>query len=216
MWLAVSVPYLGIGLTCIALAFVRSGQGDMPPAPSAAGGEVAKAPAEKAPVHVRRVAQRTPVFDREAARPLRIVIPSISVSAPVIPLGLNADRTLEVPDGWDDAGWYVDGPEPGERGPAVVAGHVDSTSGPAVFYRIGELHPGQRISVERADGSSVGFRVRAVERWPKDRFPTRRVYHPTRGSALRLITCGGSFDESTGHYLDNTIVYAARMSRRGS
>ena len=143
------------------------------------------------------------------ARPLRIRIPAIGVDARVVRVGLDGGGALEVPSGWGDAGWYVHGPRPGEPGPAVIVGHVDSASGPAVFYRLGALHPGAAIHVMRRDGSAASFRVRRVERWPKDGFPTRRVYGATRGPALRLITCGGSFDRSTGHYLDNTIVFAA-------
>jgi sortase (surface protein transpeptidase) len=134
----------------------------------------------------------------------------------VIPLGLNPDRTLEVPRNWEQTGWYTGGPEPGEQGPAVIAGHVDSTSGPAVFYKLGELRRGAVISVRRADDSTVRFRVHGVERWPKDRFPTRRVYRPTSDASLRLITCGGAFNSSSGHYLDNTIVYASRVSAQRS
>ena len=98
----------------------------------------------------------------------------------------------------------------------MIAGHVDSTSGPAVFYRLGELHRGAVISIRRADRSYVRFRVQGVERWPKDRFPTRRVYGRTRTAALRLITCGGAYNSATRHYLDNTIVYAVRVSGQRS
>jgi hypothetical protein len=143
------------------------------------------------------------------ARPVRVVIPSIGVRAPVIPLGLNEDRTLEVPTDFGDTGWWTGGPRPGERGPAVIAGHVDSTSGPAVFYRIGELRPGAAILVVGRDGKRVRFEVDRTEQYPKSNFPTARVYGPTPGPTLRLITCSGDFDESSGHYIDNTVVYAA-------
>jgi LPXTG-site transpeptidase (sortase) family protein len=155
-------------------------------------------------------AGRDPV-DRHAAPPRRIEIPAIGVSAPVIALGLNRDGTMQTPRAWGDAGWYKPGPEPGERGPAVVAGHVDSTTGPAVFYRLRQLRPGNVIRIARGDGSTVGFRVKRIERWPKSDFPTSRVYGPTRGAVLRLVTCSGNFDRSTGHYVDNTIVYASRI-----
>jgi sortase (surface protein transpeptidase) len=160
--------------------------------------------------------RRSPPIDRVAAPPRWIRIPAIGVSAAVVPLGLNPDRTLQTPQEWGQTGWYTGGPEPGERGPAVIAGHVDSTSGPAVFYRLGELHRGALISIRRADRSRVRFRVQGVERWPKDRFPTRRVYGRTRTAALRLITCGGAFNSASGHYLDNTIVYAVRVSGQPS
>ena len=121
---------------------------------------------------------------------------------------------METPDDWDKTGWYEPGNEPGERGPAVITGHVDSTSGPAVFYRLRELRRGNLIRVRRADGSVVRFRVEGLERWPKATFPTRRVFGRTSTSTLRLVTCGGSFDASSGHYRDNTIVYAARLRER--
>jgi len=98
----------------------------------------------------------------------------------------------------------------------VIAGHVDSTQGPAVFYRLHKLHRGDRIRVTMADGSVVGFRVEGLERWPKAEFPARRVFGRTRAAALRLVTCSGEFDASTGHYVDNTIVYAAREPVRRS
>jgi LPXTG-site transpeptidase (sortase) family protein len=126
----------------------------------------------------------------------------------VIDLSLNADETLEVPEDYDDTGWWKDGPEPGERGAAVIAGHVDSRTGPAVFYRLHELRAGDEIRVHRTDGTRARFVVRRLERHPKDDFPTHRVYDRTREPTLRLVTCSGDFDVATGHYLDNTIVFA--------
>jgi hypothetical protein len=151
------------------------------------------------------------VVDADAARPRRIRVPAIGVSAKVIPLGLKKDGTIQTPKAWGEAGWYEPGPEPGERGPAVVVGHVDSKSGPAVFYRLRALRRGDVISIDRRDGTVVRFSVQRLERWPKSDFPTRRVYGPTVGAALRLVTCGGAFNFSTGHYVDNTIVYAVRI-----
>jgi sortase (surface protein transpeptidase) len=154
------------------------------------------------------------VADREAPRPRHIDIPAIGVSAVVVPLRLAPDGSMETPERWGDTGWYEPGSEPGERGPAVIAGHVDSTSGPAVFYRLRELRRGNMVRVRRAGGSVVRFRVEGSERWPKATFPTRRVFGRTPISTLRLVTCGGSFDSSTGHYADNTIVYAVRVRER--
>jgi sortase (surface protein transpeptidase) len=134
------------------------------------------------------------------------------VRAPVIRLGLNDDRTLEVPKDYSETGWWSGGYAPGEPGPAVIAGHVDSKSGPAVFYELDELQLGDRVKVRRADGSVVTFAVERIERYPKDEFPTAAVYGRTPGPTLRLITCSGDFDESTGHYVDNTIVFASRIS----
>jgi Sortase domain len=161
-----------------------------------------------------RVRRLVDLVDREAPPPRRIAIPAIGVSADVVPLRLEPDGTMQSPDDWRETGWYEPGREPGERGPAVIAGHVDSTSGPAVFYRLRELRRGDVIRIRRADGSVVRFRVEGLERWPKAEFPTRRVFGRTRVSALRLVTCSGDFDASTGHYVDNTIVYAARVPIR--
>jgi Sortase domain len=154
------------------------------------------------------------VADREAAPPRRISIPAIGVRARVVSLQRSPDGTMETPENFDNAGWYQPGSEPGERGPAVIAGHVDSTSGPAVFYRLRELKRGNLVRISRADGSVVRFRVEGLERWPKAAFPTRRVFGGTRLAALRLVTCSGNFDASTGHYVDNTIVYATRLPVR--
>jgi hypothetical protein len=208
----VSVLLFAVGAVCVGLALGRSSGPSAPLAPAVEGPRVSPQVALGRPQPVRE----TPPIDRSAAPPRWIRIRAIGVSAPVIPLGLNPDRTLETPREWGQTGWYKGGPEPGERGPAVIAGHVDSTSGPAVFYRLGELHRGALISIRRADHTSVRFRVQGVERWPKDRFPTRRVYGRTREAALRLITCGGVFNSATGHYLDNTIVYAVRVSGQRS
>jgi sortase (surface protein transpeptidase) len=155
----------------------------------------------------RPVARTTP---RRVTRPRWVKIPAIGVSAPIIPIGLNKDRTIQVPPEFGKAGWYRLGPKPGERGPAVIVGHVDSKTGPAVFYRLRELKRGDSIVIRGAHGSTVRFRVNGLERWPKAEFPTRRVYGRTSGSVLRLVTCSGSFDASSGHYVDNTIVFAAR------
>jgi sortase family protein len=154
------------------------------------------------------------IVDREAAPPRRIRIPAIGVSAPVVALGLNPDGTMQTPESVSVAGWYRPWREPGERGAAVITGHVDSVSGPGVFYRLRDLRRDDLIRIKRADGSVVAFRIEGLERWPKVEFPTQRVFRPTRISTLRLVTCSGNFDTSTGHYVDNTIVYAARVPVR--
>ena len=144
----------------------------------------------------------------EMPPPTRITIPAIGVSAPVIPLGLNPDGTLEVPKDFDDTGWFTEAAEPGELGAAVIAGHVDSKSGPAVFYRLRALRRGDLIDITLKDRSKVRYVVTSSLQVPKDRFPTDRVYAQTSRPTLRLITCGGEFDGSTGQYLDNYIVFA--------
>ncbi|MFF2075462.1 class F sortase [Kitasatospora sp. NPDC058162] len=141
--------------------------------------------------------------------PARLLIPSIGVDAPVADLGLNADGTVQVPsaDHADQVGWYRNGPTPGEPGPAVLIGHLDTKYGPAVFQRLPELHPGDRIGVRRADGRTVDFTVRSMLQAAKDHFPTDTVYGDTPGPALRLITCGGRIG-ADGHWTDNIIVLA--------
>ena len=156
----------------------------------------------------RPAAQPATVRARQMPRPVRIVIPAIRVSAPVIPLGLNRDRTLQVPKNFAQTGWFVGGPEPGEVGPAVIVGHVDSKAGAAVFYRIRALRRGDLIKVSLKGGSSVRFVVRSTRKVPKKRFPTKLVYGRTKLPTLRLVTCDGAFDRSTGHYVDNFIVFA--------
>jgi sortase (surface protein transpeptidase) len=135
-------------------------------------------------------------------------IPSIDVETSMIELGLLPDGSLEAPEDFDVAGWYAAGPEPGEPGPSVIAGHVDSQHGPAVFYRLRELQPGAEVKVQAEDGTSVDFRVERIEMHPKDAFPTEAVYADTPGPTLRLITCGGEFDRDEGSYRDNVVVFA--------
>jgi sortase (surface protein transpeptidase) len=145
---------------------------------------------------------------KQMPRPTRIVIPAIGVNAPVIKLGRNSDGTAEVPANFADAGWFEPGPEPGELGAAVILGHVDSKSGPGVFYRLPALRRGDRIRVVLANGKTLQFVVTGLMQAAKNRFPTKLVYRKTPRSTLRLVTCGGAFDTSSGHYLDNYIVFA--------
>lgn len=139
--------------------------------------------------------------------PWGVWLPRLDVAASLAPLGLEEDGQLEVPDHPDVAGWYAGGPRPGEVGPAVVAGHVDSRTGPAVFARLDELRPGDVAHLVYRDGFVATYRIAGVERFPKHRFPTEAVYGDTEMPVLRLITCGGSFDRSAGSYRDNVIAY---------
>ncbi|HEX3610342.1 MAG TPA: class F sortase [Sporichthyaceae bacterium] len=147
-----------------------------------------------------------------ASAPVRIDIAAIDVHAPVIPLGLADDGTLEVPapgPGYGNVAWYDRSPSPGEVGPAILTGHLDSAhDGPSVFYRLGALRPGDRVRITRADGSQVTFRVATVTRYPQRNFPVEDVYGNLDHPGLRLITCGGDLDPHTRHYLDNVVVYA--------
>jgi hypothetical protein len=145
-----------------------------------------------------------------ASAPVALRIPSIKVDTKgLVDLGLDAKGRLEAPKDFQLAGWYAAGPTPGEFGPSVIAAHVDSHLGPAVFYHLGALKKGATVMVERKDGSTATFVVDGVERYPKARFPTSVVYADTGGRAeLRLITCGGDIDRQSGHYIDNVVAYA--------
>jgi hypothetical protein len=140
--------------------------------------------------------------------PVRLRVPAARVNTALQPLGRSADGTIAVPDDPDVAGWYAQGPRPGEPGPAVILGHVDSVTGPAVFFHVARLSRGDAIAVDSADGRTFTFRVTDVTRVPKNQFPTDLVYLPTLQPALRLVTCGGSFDTAAHSYRDNVIVFA--------
>jgi Sortase domain len=144
-----------------------------------------------------------------APSPVRLRIPSIAVDTGLERLGLNGDGTIEVPADPREAGWYTNGPSPGEQGPAVVLGHLDSATGPAVFSRLAALRPGGQVVLTREDGSTVTFRVERVATFPVDRFPSDQVYGATPDPELRLITCGGQFSLAQRRYLSNVVVFAA-------
>ena len=145
---------------------------------------------------------------QKVAVPVRVRIPTIGVRSTLARLGRAPDGTVEVPRRWEQAGWYAGGFRPGQPGPAVVLGHVDSHNGRAVFYELRRLRPGATVLVDRADHTTARFRVTRVERYRKTRFPSDLVYFPTLEPSLRLVTCGGSFDPASGHYRDNVIVLA--------
>ena len=179
-----------------ALGVSERGSFDRPaPVPRVAGFEVGRLPA---PVEVSGA----------AGPPVRLVISGIGVDTSLVRLGLEADGGMQVPGDFGRAGWFAGGPPPGEPGPAVIAGHVDSRSGPAVFYRLRELRPGDEVVVERADGARLRFLVERLGRYPKTGFPTAAVFGPVPTAALRLVTCAGDFDRARGSYRDNLVVFA--------
>jgi len=139
--------------------------------------------------------------------PERVRVGAIGVDAEVEQIDVGAGGALNPPTDFHRAGWFAKGAAPGDLGPAVLAGHVDTRSGPAVFYRLRELKPGDTVEVVRGP-KTLTFQVTATESFAKSAFPTDRVYGPTPVPELRLITCGGDFDDGTGHYADNLIVYA--------
>lgn len=152
------------------------------------------------------------------SHPVAIDIPTISVQSELQHLGLTAEHTLEVPapgPHYNEAAWYKYSATPGAPGPAVILGHVDSAAdGPSVFFSLRELQPQDQILVTRADGVVAVFEVDSIGRYPKVEFPTELVYGNTDHAALRLITCGGEFDEADGHYLDNIVVFASLVGAR--
>ncbi|WP_175470120.1 class F sortase [Curtobacterium sp. MCBA15_001] len=145
---------------------------------------------------------------KSTATPVRVTIPAIGVDASLEDLHRGSAGELDPPKGWDNAGWFSDGIVPGEVGPAVIAGHVDSPTSAAVFFRLDELVSGDQIHVAMSDGSTRTFTVDRTERAAKSAFPTSDVYGVTPTPTLRLITCDGTFDTATGHYTDNLIVFA--------
>jgi sortase (surface protein transpeptidase) len=146
--------------------------------------------------------------EERPAPPASLVIPSIGVETELEHLAVRDDGTLAPPADFGRAGWFSEGPAPGERGPAVIVGHVDSRDGPAVFYRLAELRAGDLVEVARTDGSAIRFEVTDTFEATKDAFPTKAVYGPTAGPTLRLVTCTGAFDRTSRHYVSNLIVYA--------
>jgi hypothetical protein len=147
--------------------------------------------------------------------PVSVAIPTIGVKSKLLRLGRNNDGTMAVPNLITSAGeaaWYKYSVTPGQIGTAVIEGHVDSYQGPAVFFRLGALRPGNRINVTLADGITAVFRVTGVREYAKNKYPANTVYAPVNYAALRLITCGGDFDAVTGHYLTSVVVFASLVS----
>ncbi|MEU3718882.1 class F sortase [Streptomyces californicus] len=190
------------------------GVGRQQPAPPAAKNKAgeSRAPATRTPLSDGGASspsgggQRTEALS--ASRPLSITIPAIDVTSPLEDLGLGKNRAMETPRDPDKAGWYTPGPAPGSVGPSVIAGHVTWDGAPAVFFKLTELDPGDRIEVRRADGRTAAFTVDRTAVYPKDEFPTVEVYRNLDHSGLRLITCGGDYSASDSRYADNVVVYA--------
>ncbi|MEO3821590.1 class F sortase [Plantactinospora sp. B24E8] len=152
----------------------------------------------------------------ESSPPVEIDIRALGLAAPVHPVGVAADGTIEVPasDRRDEAGWYDQSPTPGQYGPSVIVGHVDTTTGPAVFHGLSGLRPGTKIEVAREDGSVAIFAVNSVKRFNKSQLPVDRVYGDFSRPALRLITCGGRWVGGSTGYADNVVVFASLVSAR--
>ncbi|MFF9458326.1 class F sortase [Streptomyces flaveolus] len=188
------------------LALIRNGSGESdvgPPQPaSAAASDTRVAGGENAVAGLAPLAY---------AVPDRVAIPAIQVDAPIMPVGLDADGWIAAPPSEDPnlAGWFTGAVSPGEKGTAVVVGHVDNTRGPAVFYGLGALKKGNRIEVSRQDGKTAVFEIYGIEVFEKDDFPGDRVYASKGTPELRVITCGGGFTKQNGY--DGNVVAFARL-----
>ena len=205
------------GAAAVTVGLTSQVQAPQPPASAArtAGVTIPAAPSSSSPAS--SPASSSPALPPGAvpplppARPTHVEIPAIGVSSDLLQLGKNADGTVQVPPLAKDskAGWYRYSPTPGELGPAVLLGHVDSAEyGPGVFFELGALRAGDTVAVTRVDDTVATFRVTRVASYPKDDFPTLAVYGNTDDAELRLITCGGAFDSSARSYLNNIVVYA--------
>ncbi len=149
--------------------------------------------------------------------PETLTVAAVGISSRLLRLGLATDGTMQVPPLFgqpSEAGWYEYSPTPGQIGPSIIIGHIDTNKGPSVFYRLGAIRPGDEVDVGLADGTTAVFRVTGVRQYSKASFPSGTVYGPTSNAALRLITCGGDFDNATGHYLSSTVVFASLVSSR--
>jgi hypothetical protein len=204
-----------------ALTVALTSQHHAPQPPASAAGPAATSSADPAPAvpagpsGAPSPAAAGVVPPLPAADPVHLDVPAIGVSSDLLQLGQNPDDTVEVPPLAKDskAGWYRYSPTPGQLGPSVILGHVDSAEyGPGVFFELGALRPGDAITVSRADGTVATFTVDRVESYPKNSFPTLDVYGNTDDAELRLITCGGDFDSSARSYLSNIVVYASLTS----
>jgi hypothetical protein len=223
--LAAIVTLTAVGATAIGVGALRTDAAEPPISAgstaaggSAAAGSTAAGPAavpstdvDRAPAAAtggsgREVLTSGPLMPTSV--PVRVSIPALKVSAPIIGLGRLADGSMAVPGDARTVGWYDQAPTPGSLGPAILAGHVDFRSKPGTFAKLRTLRTGAMISVERTDGSVAMFAVTAVQRYAKDRFPSADVYGAIDHAGLRLITCGGAFDATRGHYEDNIVVYA--------
>lgn len=183
----------------------RTAAGAPAPAPSS--------PSEVAPPPAAVAAPGGPVLDPAAVpAPVWVDVPALDLAEPLLVLGVADDGTAEVPADPARAGWFAGGGRPGARGPTVLLGHVDSTAGPGVFARLGDLAPGDVVEVTVADGTVARYTVTGTEQVPKGRFPTAAVFGATAEDVLRLITCTGTFDRSARSYVDNLVVTAVRTA----
>jgi sortase (surface protein transpeptidase) len=207
----------------VGIVLIRAGSGprQLPPTPPSplAAKPIAQAPTEQlSPATASTTPNATKAPTACAASllaPIDITIPTIGVHSCLLQLGLNPDRTVQTPTlkQVGEAGWYKYSASPGTIGPAVILGHIDSAQyGPGVFFKLGTLAAGDPITITRADHSVATFQVTKVAEYPKTSFPTQQIYGNTKDAELRLVTCGGRFDPSTGSYVDNVVAFASLTS----
>jgi sortase (surface protein transpeptidase) len=144
-----------------------------------------------------------------SVQPTGIYIKTLKINAPIVPVGLAPDDTLQVPEDEKAVGWYIYGALPGDVGTSVITGHLDTTYGPAVFWHLKNLRPGDSIEISRSDGSKASFRVDSLQEYSQDNFPIEQVYGKTDSASLRLITCSGTYNKKLGRYSNNLVVYAS-------
>ncbi|MPZ70637.1 MAG: class F sortase [Actinobacteria bacterium] len=209
--IAAVLLFSGLGLIGVSLASQR----EIPQPSTSRGSAIAMA---RVGVFIgSRLTMARPIVTLPASKPSVLDIPAIGVHSDIQHLGRTGSGAMETPAPgplYDTAAWYRYSPTPGELGPAILLGHVDSASnGPSVFFRLGEMKRGDRVTVTREDDSIAVFIVDEVRRYSKNDFPTKLVYGNIDYAGLRIVTCGGAFDESTGHYLDNIVVFASLVGR---
>ncbi|MDN6747776.1 MAG: class F sortase [Brevibacterium sp.] len=207
IWAVVGLLLLVAAVTTIALGFGRT---QSPPQPEARSDSPTETTSQTSPpANAEPTATASSTAGMDASTPTRLSIPAIDVDTRIMELGLTKNDELEVPPLGKNApaGWYRRSPTPGEVGPSLIVGHVDSAAdGPAVFFDLGGLQHGDTLVVTREDGSTAKFSIDDVTDYGKDAFPDFKVYGNTSEPEIRLITCGGDFNEQTGHYEDNIVV----------
>lgn len=203
------VCVLGLG-GCAAGTGETAGAAAAPTAVAPVSPSIAPSPASSPSPSVITLpaADTAPVAD---LRPVRLSVPALKLDVELDDLGLDKTGKLARPARSEVPGWFAGGVVPGEIGPAVIAGHVDSVDGPAVFWKLRDLAPGDEVTVTRSDGTTAKFRVTASEQFPQKSFPTQKIYGPTPDSQLRLITCDGTYDRKARHYRDNRVVFAVAI-----
>lgn len=204
----------GAGVATIGYAILAQSHAPTP-VPAAAGRVAPQAPGTPlgTPGPRRQVMAPPASQPAGASIPTAIDVAAIGVSSALSVLGLSPDGTLAVPSSFGRAGWYEHSAQCGQAGPTVVLGHVDSYTGPGVFFRLGALRPGDSVVLRCANGDSERFRITGVREYQKAAFPSMEVYGPTMLPTIRLVTCGGRFDHASGHYLSNVVAFGQLAGR---